>query len=86
MRRLICALLRLPLVWLYDSDGEETLRLAHRREYRDAWIAHRHGYGIRTTTLAPDGTCPNGLYVKTWCPANSSAYQRIPYTRVERPK
>jgi hypothetical protein len=71
MRRLLAWLFGKPLVWLFDLDGDVTLRIA---SYSGGTLtAERIGFGIRPVFLLPNGRVENGKYVISWKPANKKA-------------
>lgn len=75
IRRLIAALLKMPLVYTQDFDGEVRLRLVHDMVFERHFVK-----GILGTTigeLLPDGTIEGGRYLRRWKPANQTAQNLI---------
>lgn len=65
--RIAAFVTRRPLVWLRDHDGEITLTLAKRSPWGDLTAERWWPFtGLHTVTLADDGSCPNGSYVRQW--------------------
>ena len=70
-------------VILIDYDSSERIRLVRSRLSGQLY-AKRHGFNIRNVVLAPDGTCPDGLYVKRWKPIWLDHFN-ISHPYLERP-